>query len=195
MDTTADTITYHDNIEQGSPEWLALKADKYSGSNAYKLLSSFGAGKHAMHTDSDFTGNFHTKRGHLLEDEALELYADITGETVGHTGAVTNSKYPNALFSPDGFTVEGVIARRLLEVKCFAEKQHRAIFAAKGPMEIPLKILAQIHFGMVIMEVRQARLIIYNPKLETKYAFKFFDIPYDPRINERFVTILGAAHG
>lgn len=174
-------ITLHDDIQQGTPEWLAARADKYTGSNAYKLLTSFGAGDHAKNGDNDFKGNFYTKRGHMLEDEALELYEQICSEKVLHTGFVTNSKYPNALYSPDGFT-----DTRLLEVKCFSAVPHMAIYELTDITLIPLKILAQVHFGMMIMEKPAARLIIYNPQLDARQAFKFFDINHDQRITNRF---------
>lgn len=178
-------ITFHDDIIQGTPEWEAARDGKFTGSNADKLLTSFGAGDHARSRTTDFTGNFHTKRGHLLEGEALELYHDITGEVVKTTGYVSNSDMPNCIYSPDGYT-----DNHLLEVKCFAEGQHLKLYKAHSTRELSLKILAQIHFGMMITGKRKARLIVYNPTLDAKRAFKFIDIDYDPRIEKRFKQIL-----
>lgn len=179
-------ITLHRDIEQGSPEWLAARDGKFTGSNAYKLLSSFGAGDHAKSETSDFTGNFYTKRGHLLEDEALEVYEAVTKDSVEHCGFVTNDRFPSCLYSPDGLTASHVI-----EVKCFGNKPHLAIWEG----DIPLKILAQIHFGMLVCERQAARLVIYNPKLPPAQAFKYIEIANDPRIAQRFLNILeGGLH-
>lgn len=176
-------ITTHD-IEQGSPAWHEARAGKFTGSNADKLLSSFGAHEYAKAIEASFTGNFHTKRGHILEDEAIELYTTITKQDVKHCGFVTNSEYPDCLYSPDGLTDTHII-----EVKCFAEKAHMAIF--KG--DIPRKVLAQVHFGMLICERKAGRLVIYNPDLQPQKAFKIIEIAYDQRIQDNFKRILQGA--
>lgn len=178
-------ITLHDDIEQGTPEWHAAREGKFTGSNAHKLLSSFGAGDHARSVEGSFGGNFYTARGHLLEDEALELYHQITRERIKHCGFVTNDRYPSCLYSPDGLTGE-----RVLEVKCFTEIGHLALYNANDWLQLPKKILAQIHYGMMICEKRKARLIIYNPRLDPKQAFKFIDIPYSQTIHTRLSNIL-----
>lgn len=175
-------ITYNDT-EQGTPEWIEARTGKFTGSNAYKLLSSFGAHEYAKALESNFDGNFFTKRGHLLESEAIELYEQITKSTVQHCGFVTNDSFPDCLFSPDGLTDTHII-----EVKCFGETPHMAIYNGT----IPMKILAQIHFGMMICEKQGGKLVIYNPKLEPKKAFKIIDIAYSEKIVNNFKRILGA---
>lgn len=174
-------MIHHHDIQQGSDEWKAARLGRYTGSNAYKLLSSFGAHDAAKQLDSKFTGNFYTKRGHLLEDEAIELYENIKHTIVSHTGFVTNDDYPDCLYSPDGLTENVVV-----EVKCFGEKPHMAIYNGV----IPLKILAQIHFGMLITGKTHGHLVIYNPKLATKLAYKIIDVPYDQKIQDNFKRIL-----
>lgn len=174
-------ITIHDNVEQGSDEWLTARSKKYTGSNAYKLLSSFGKGEHALAGISDFTGNFFTKRGHLLEDDAIDLYENINDIVVMRPGFVTNTDYPDCLYSPDGLTDD-----HLLEVKCFGNEPHLKIVNGT----IPLKIQAQIHFGMMICGKQAARLIVYNPKLPPTQAYKCIDIAYNPMITKRFEKIL-----
>lgn len=148
-------ITYHD-IAQGSPEWHKLREGKYSGSNASKLLSSMNIDEYAKAVVSDFKGNYWTRRGHLLEDEAIKLYQVITGDEVKITGAVTNFDYPSAIYSPDGLVGNDL----LLEIKCFGEKKHRELITGN----IPISIMAQIHFGLLITNRKRAELIAYNPK-------------------------------
>lgn len=171
-------LTYHDEIGQGSPEWLQFREYKFTGSNADKLLTSFGAGSWAMAGIGNFTGNFHTRRGHLLEKEALELYEQITGVKCDYTGFVTNSKYPNCLYSPDAYRQD-----RTVEVKCFSVKEH--LKAIKNPS---VKILAQCHFGQIIMERNKTDLVLYNPSDEVPIEKKLviLTINRDTRIHDNF---------
>lgn len=173
-------ITVH-NVEQGTEEWHQAREGKFTGSNAHKLLGSFGASEYAKAIESSFKGNFFTKRGHILEDETIEIYEAITGRTIERPGFVTNSNYPACLYSPDGLDGDHVI-----EVKCFGEKPHMEIF--KG--DIPIKILAQVHFGMLICGKKKAKLVIYNPELDTEYAYKVIDIPFNRNIQNNFKRIL-----
>ena len=186
-------VTTHD-VEQGSDLWHAARRGRYTGSNAYKLLGSFGATEYAKAVQDSFKGNFYTKRGHLLENDAVKLYERIHKDQVQICGYVLNSKYPNALYSPDGLTDTHV-----LEVKCFNETEHSKIYDGN----IPLKILAQIYFGMLICERKKGKLIIYNPDFakefikgipnenyDPKKAFKIIEIKYDASILTNFKRIL-----
>lgn len=174
-------ITLH-QVPQGSDEWLKARVGKYSGSNSYKLLGPFGAIEYAKAIESSFKGNFYTKRGHILEDEALDdFYSVIFAAEVQRPGFITNSDYPDCLYSPDG--IDGEI---LLEVKCFGEKPHMEIVNG----HIPVKILAQIHFGMLIGCFKSARLIAYNPELEADVAFASIPVDYDAEIAANFNRIL-----
>lgn len=173
-------ITIHEVI-QGTPEWHALRGGKYSGSNAYKLLGSFGANEYAKAIEQSFKGNFYTKRGHILEPEAIEFYEKITSVPVGRPGLVSNSAYPTAVYSPDGLTSD-----RVIEVKCFNEVEHMKIYNG----DIGIKVLAQIHFGLMICEKKAAHLVIYNPSLDAKRALKIIDIKYNKAIADNFRRIL-----
>lgn len=174
-------ITIHD-VQQGTPEWDTLREGLYTGSNAAKLLR-YGAGDRARTTSRSFSGNFHTKRGHLLEDEAIELYAEITETSINRPGFVTNSRYPNAGYSPDGLGSDA-----LIEVKCFNVTRHLQVIK-----EIPLEIEAQIHFGMLVCERHTAKLILYNPRLaktDPALALVVVDIRENKTIQKNFITIL-----
>lgn len=147
-------------IEQGSDEWLEARKGMYTGSNSYKLLGNLGWVEYAKAIASDFKGNFWTKRGHLLEDEAIELYEQITGtkvlrdETGTKVGFITNDKYIRCLYSPDG-----VPPVPLLEVKSFSPINHLKLING----DIDLKIMAQIQYGLTISERPYAELLPYNP--------------------------------
>lgn len=179
-------IQVHD-IEQGTEEWHELRAGKYTGSNAHKLLK-YGARPHSLTEQGDFNGNFWTKRGHLLEDEAIELYQQIKGE-VGirmpsgrKAGFVTNDRFPMCGYSPDDLYPDYTI-----EVKAFDEPKHLELWHG----EIPLEVLAQLHFGMAICEKNLAKLLIYCPRIkDPKLAFKIIEVRAKRAIHSNFKRIL-----
>lgn len=185
-------ITTYD-CQQGSTEWHELRNGKYTGSNASKLIR-YGATTYSLTQASDFKGNFYTKRGHVLEEEAIELYEAITHSLVARPGFVTNSRFSSSGYSPDG--IDGNL---LLEVKCFNKTKHRSITAG----QIPIEILAQIHFGLLICGLRKAKLILYNPEFakkdvdglpnpdyNPKLALKVIDVKYNQNIQSNFKRIL-----
>jgi hypothetical protein len=169
-------ITVVRDVEQGSEEWLAARDGKYTGTSAIRLLK-YGDIEYSRTQVSDFRGNFFTKRGHILEDQAIEIYQAVYGEVVDRPGYVLNDEFPRCLFSPDGLT-----DTRVIEVKCFNAEKHMAMRAG----DIPVSIKAQIHFGMLISGLRAARLVIYNPDVDSALAFKAIDIPYQPAIESNF---------
>jgi hypothetical protein len=180
-------ITEYD-FEQGSPEWHNKRDGRYTGTGAEKLLSYSGqikvvdgvASNYALTEITGFGGNFYTRRGHVLEDRAIGLYQKITGHSIRRPGFVTNSKYPTCGYSPDGFDETLDIP---LEVKCFDENKHMTMFDG----DVPVKVLAQIHFGQLIWQKRGARLLIYNPDIaDPFYCFKIIDIKYNRNIQNNF---------
>lgn len=186
-------------MKQGEDEWHARRDGKYSGSNADKTLRSATSKRivngvvsnYAVVETSDFTGNFWTERGHLLEDEAIELYEAIKGVKIMRNdegikvGIVENDKFPNCIYSPDGIAPVPII-----EVKCFDKEKHMEL--VRG--DIPFKILAQIHYGLAITERPFAHLIAYNPKMErVEDKFKIHTIKRDVGIINNFKRILGGA--
>lgn len=181
-------IITHD-VEQGSDKWLELREGKYTGSNADKLLSHFKQIKivngvvsgYALAEIAGWGGNFYTDRGHLLEEEAIELYEQIRHETVSRPGFVTNSNFPECGYSPDGLTVGAVI-----EVKAFEEAKHMKMFNG----DIPLKIRAQIYFGMLICGKKLAYLLIYNPMFAKKQLPDGREnLNYDPKKAFKIITV------
>lgn len=175
-------IHYYDDLEQGTPEWHALRKNKISGSTAYKLLGNGVPSLKSFNNESTFNGNFATKRGHLLEDEAIELYEAINNVKVMRTGMVTNDKYVYAIYSPDGYLTD-----RTLEVKCFLPKAHLEAVARPN-----VKILAQCHFGQLILEKDLTDLILYCPKpeipLEKKFVVK--QIPKKQAIQDNMIRTM-----
>jgi hypothetical protein len=151
---------------QGSPEWHELRKNRWTGSKAIKLL----LGKPMPNDSSDYQSDA-MMRGSLLEHVAIQEYTVKTKKDVLRAGFVTNSKYPNAGYSPDG-----IVGKTLLEVKCLNGKRHEDLIAGK----IPLEYLAQIYFGMVICELKKAQLLAFNPEYEQQLTI--IDVPEDKGI-------------
>lgn len=160
-------ITYHD-VKQGSPAWLELRKDLWTGSKAVRLLQN-----KSLPQESDWEGNNATRRGKMLEIAAIREYERLYKRYVARPGFVTNSTYTNAGYSPDG--IDG---GWLLECKAFNGVRHEDLVAEK----IPLAILCQIYFGMIITGLRKARLLAFNP--EYKYQLTVIEIPYDKSIGD-----------
>lgn len=187
-------VTVHD-IEQGTPEWHAIRVQyPYTGTAAHKLLR-FGTIEYTANKANDsFGGNFYTRRGHKLEDEAIDLYQEIHGTTVSQPGFVTNSKYAACGYSPDGIDGQvtnispgvDVITGLLLECKAFNPTKHMKIIK-DGP---PFEILAQMHFGLAITELKAARLLLYNPDIEAKYALHIIEVKANRAITNNFKRLL-----
>lgn len=204
-------ITVH-WIDQSSDEWLRMRRDLYTGSNADKLLAyatriklvNGVARGYALNEITGFQGNFHTRRGHMLEDEAIELYVEITGHEVIRPGFVTNSKWPGCGFSPDAFCVTCDVP---LEVKAFDDDKHLKLINAKDMLDIPPKITGQIYFGQFIWEKKGGKLLPYNPRFAKKEidgvpnpkydpikAFKIIPIKYNRNIMSNFKKVIEGAH-
>lgn len=158
-------IVIHD-VKQGSPEWHKLHDKLWTGSRALPMLQ----GKSLPEWGS-FSGNRYTKRGQILEDIAIAEFERETGITVLRAGFITNSKYPNAGYSPDGITGD-----TLLEVKCLNGPRHEKLVEG----DIPIEYMAQIYFGMVICELKFAKLIAFNPEYAKQLTI--IDIDMNKRI-------------
>ena len=155
-------ITYHD-VEQGTVKWKLMRKGLWTGSTAVRLLQ----GKKLL-DESDWGGNDATRRGHALEIVAIREYERRYKTKVQRPGFVTNSVYSNAGYSPDG--IDGGY---LLEVKSFNESNHKDLVNRS----IPVVILAQIYFGMIITGKRKARLLAFNPDFREQLTV--INITYD----------------
>lgn len=145
-------------VAQNSQEWLEARKGKVTGSIADKLLTwGEHEAKQLNHADNS-NHSFYTRRGHILEDEAIELYEAIHRGKVQRPGIIVNDKYPNASCSPDG--IDG---KWLLEIKAYAVKKHLSIV---GIPSIPFKVMAQLQFNMLLCELHKARLVLYNPDID-----------------------------
>lgn len=146
-------------VKQNSEEWHKAREGKVTGSIVSDLLTK--GLDHALKQNLNRSkGNFYTQRGHILEEEAIEVYEQIHDVKLQRPGMVMNDLYPNAACSPDAIDLS---IECLIEIKCFGEKNHNFI---QNITSIPFKIMAQLQFNMMICELEMARLVMYNPDIE-----------------------------
>jgi hypothetical protein len=164
--------TTQHNIEQNTPEWLELRKGKITASNAHILLKN-GRNAAISANNKESGGGFYADRGHILEDEALEIYEGITGIKPAKIGFITNDKYNDCGYSPDADHIE---------IKCFKEEKH--LTSMDG---LPLEVYTQVQFGMMIAEWDYIDVLLYNPDIEdNKLCFKIVRVDRDEKIIERF---------
>lgn len=175
-------LTYH-KVEQGSPEWHALRIGLITASNAMVLLTK---GKNAARGTAGSHGSgFWAERGKILEREAIEIYETVYGVESEAFGFITNEEFPESGYSPDNVVVKLL---RPLEVKCFKEEKHLACIAG----DIPNEVIAQIQYGLMVTGWDLAHLINYNPDIEdSEKCFHVTPIARDELIIARFKEKLG----
>ena len=175
-----NTVLIHD-VPQRSKQWFALRKGRVTASNAYTLLTK-GLAMALQANDKRFGGNYFTDRGLQLEPQAIYIYEQKNGVDILQVGFITNSKYPNAGVSPDGVTADTYI-----EVKAFNAQKHLDIHTID---DVPIEAVAQVQFGLMITELPLAHLVLYNPDVDTKDAFKVIAIPADLGIHKNMAKKL-----
>lgn len=110
--TSSSNVQYHAALQQGTPEWLAFRqAYDITGSTVGDYLGNNqdvnpikALGEKIGLTQRATTPRQQQlfDRGHRLEAEARPRVASQFGVDISEVGAITNSDYPNMMYSPDG---------------------------------------------------------------------------------------------
>jgi len=164
----------HD-IEQGSDEWLALRAGKPTASAFSKLVTSTGAESKSMPeyaitlacevyagkpVDS-FEGNKWTERGHSLEDSARAKYEMTHDIDTQQVGFITDD-YERYGCSPDSLVGDN----GLLEIKCLKSENHaKAIMYYQKHGKVPTTYVAQVQGQMFVAGREWCDLAFFHPDL------------------------------
>ena len=170
------------DIPQGSQEWLTLRANFISGTDAYDLLKGKSIPELlARKRNNSFAGNYYTERGHIYENEAKEIYSELVAP-LKNVGFIINDKYKYTGVSPDG-----VAEDHLVEVKSFLEARHLRTY--KDEVLDPY-INAQIQYQLFVAEMPCCNLLLYNPDLkDLSKSFLIRKVLPDPKIQQRFKDI------
>jgi len=114
-DLDKDPVTYHRNLKQGSEEWLSMR-ENYDitgsqvgtllGNGSYTTMQKKIAEMEGLYPSSrDANSPFAQQmfaRGHASEAAARPRVENEFGIKIDEVGAITNSNYPNMMYSPDG---------------------------------------------------------------------------------------------
>jgi hypothetical protein len=158
------------DLEQGSPEWHALRSGIVTMSNVDCLLvdgkhsSGLGAGAYTYmnqligericgEPDDSFQGNRHTERGHLLEDQAGALYESQTGLVREKAAIILNHECG---YSPDSTIYDD----GLLEIKTKLPKIQVEVILAG---EVPKEHIPQCQGGLWVSEREWIDFVSYWP--------------------------------
>ena len=110
------------NVEQGTPEWLALrlgivtcseldtllvngKGEAGLGAGAFTYMDTLIGERITGEAADPFMGNRHTERGHELEGTGRQLFEAQTGVTTQQVGIILNHGIgysPDSLIGADG---------------------------------------------------------------------------------------------
>lgn len=186
--------TYYREIQQGSEEWLQIRAGRITGTDAATLLvngkSANGLGTGAMGllykkaaefvTGPEESGfvNYAMQRGTELEPYARAEYETRTWNHVEQVGFVSVGEYFGV--SPDGLVgYDGII-----EIKCPMGAEFVRFVDTK---EIPEAHIAQMQWALFLTGRKWCDYVVFNPDFEpaalhvvrvhpaTEYSGRFMD--------------------
>lgn len=158
----------HRGIEQGTPEWFALRAGKFSASKAAVIMGGLEtAGLDAYIRDlawervygPDTEGGYKSaamERGNAVEPEARDWYAFERGVVVEQVTLVEHATVPSVVWSPDG-----VFGRSAIEAKC---PLHRAWMEVKRKNWVPAEYRHQCRWAIWVGQLEYLDFVAYHPK-------------------------------
>lgn len=186
----------HNDIEQGSEQWFALRAGVPTASEFKKIITSSGdpskqLGEYAAQLAGElyagkqldrWEGNGYTERGKELEAQARAAYEFVLDRDVTTVGFVTNH---GAGCSPDGLTEDG-----LVEIKCLAAKNHVQTLAYFNKhAKCPTDYVPQARGQMLICDRAWVDMFFYHPDLPQLRI----RVDRDPSFDAALLDQIGAA--
>lgn len=185
---------------QTNPEWLELRADRFTASNAADLLSK-GKDKDGLSKTikklinsramqkrtgwiDDSAMSYSEKeavtRGLVYEEEARQWYQRQTGRNVVECGFVERGSYIGC--SPDGLVCDEL---RTVQIKIPMPADFVEAILNGWKDYVP-----QCHFERFVCCFKVADLVIYSPELQTG---KIIEIPADPETDRNILAKMRAA--
>ena len=158
----------HRDITQGSPEWFAIRAGKWSASNAGTIMGGLETSGLASlvkdiawervygSTESDSYRSPAMERGSVMEAEARDWYAFTTGAEVEQVGFVEHATVPNVGWSPDGLCLP-----RATEIKC---PLHKAWMEVKRTGKVPAEYRWQCGWACWVGKLDGLDFVAYHPQ-------------------------------
>ncbi len=159
--------TIHWDVEQGSPDWYALKAGKWSSSKAAiimggpetkgldSLIKDIAWGRRYGPIEESFRSGA-MERGSRMEPESRDWYALEKLTPVLQAGLVEHATIPHVAWSPDGLIEPG----GGIEGKC---PLHKAFMEVKRTGKIPAEYRWQCKWGMWVGQLDYLDFVCYHP--------------------------------
>jgi len=161
--------TYHFEIEQGTPEWHAIRAGKWSASKApvimgglttkgiEDLIMDIAWGRMYGPVEHSSFKSAAMERGNNLEPDTRERYAFETDNVVDECGFVEHASIPHVGWSPDGLVGHklGIEAKNPL---------HKAYMEVKRTGLIPSEYRWQTKWGIWVGELDGMDFLCDHPK-------------------------------
>ena len=174
----------HDEMEQGSEEWLSARLGIPTASEFGKILtpSTLRPSKQAMDYmrlkaaevvrgkgDEDaWAGNAYTEAGHTKENDAREIHAFAAEKEVEQVGFITDDDGRYGC-SPDGIVRTEIKFGRVVggvEIKCPAPKKHVEYYLSKD--RVPIGYRMQLVGTMWITGAEWWDFVSYCPGMPIK---------------------------
>ena len=172
----------HNNLMQGSAEWLTARLGKITASQSQSLMAARGLGKAAETYALELMAEIITEEpkyvpvtwqmehGHEYEPVAREIYELNYNTQVKQVGGI---QYDDMLwYSPDGLVGDD----GLIEIKCPQPLQHLRILTHDGLMD---EYNHQIQFGMLSSGRAWCDWISYQPNFPDDKSFKVIRVNRD----------------
>lgn len=161
------TPIYHFDIVQGTPEWHAARAGKWTASNAATIMGGLdtdGLAKLVKRVAWErvhgvIEGGFKSPamdRGHVVEPEARDWYAFTKLAQMREVGLVDHASIANVAWSPDAITD----SKGGAEIKCPLEM---AWMEVKRTRKIPAEYRWQCRWAMWVGQLEWLDFVAYHP--------------------------------
>jgi len=165
------------SLEQGTPEWFAIRKGKMTASHAqaigndgkgldtyiFKIMAEEYSSGEVVHFSND-----HTDRGNELEGVARSLYEMENDVIVEQVGFIEHDNYVGC--SPDGIMTG---QKGGLEIKCKDDIKHFKLLI-NGDKEIESGHVWQVQMNLLITGFEWWDYVAYNPNFEKSIFIKRF---------------------
>ena len=160
---------YHPEIVQGTPEWDAIRAGKWSASKGAVIMGGLDTsglrdlildlawGRVYGAPDPGFKSKA-MERGHLVEPEARDWFAFDRDVSVEECGFVEHGRIPHFGWSPDGLYNA---RRNAIEAKC---PLHKAWMLVQETGRVPAEYRWQCKFACFVGQLDGLVFVAYHPR-------------------------------
>ena len=184
-----------------NPDWLNVRAGKFSGSDFHQYLGMLKTGKLSETAKKELSkkvlenfgyrfDTFQTPamiRGIELEPTAREAYSFVYGRDIKEVGFVDKEEL-HAGCSPDGVIMDGDDIKEIVEIKC---PLIETFVSYLDPEFMNPDYATQVQFNMFITGADVCHFVVYHPDFNLIVR----DIPRDEEVQEKIRTALEKLQG